>query len=170
MTTEIPITNSYTGTPFTIEDAGRQTKYQVNSYSGTGLDFTQSKAEANKLSMLNSNLEKIFKLEKGYFGKEDKYELLPAKEVRLEIASKGKLYQMLKNMMNNPGDKGYLLDEEAEKASLATCVHRTSSPDEPLILVTGKPDVAVKMVIMRCIESSDPQARAEKLLRPTNEQ
>ena len=169
MTTEVPITNSYTGIPFIIEDAGHQTKYQANSYSGTGLDFAQSKTEANKLSTLNSRLEKIFKLEKGYFGKEDRYELLQAKEVRLEIASKGKLYQSLRNAMN-PGDKGYLLDAEAENSSLATCVHRTSSSDEPLVLVTCKPDVAVKMVIMGCTESSDPQTRAEKLLRPTNEQ
>ena len=89
--------------------------------------------------------------------------------MKLEIASKGKLYQSLRNVMN-PGDKGYLLDEVAEKASLATCVYRTSSPDEPLILVTGKPDVAVKTVIMRCTEPGNkavsPQAETENLLRP----
>ena len=79
MTTEIPITNSYTGTPFTIEVLGGRRNTRSTAIPVRGSIYAME-GEANKLSMLNSNLEKIFKLEKGYFGKEDKYELLQPKK------------------------------------------------------------------------------------------
>jgi hypothetical protein len=162
----------FVGTPFTVNNNGSQTNFQINKYPSNGPDLKQSMRIAYERSTLNSRLEGIFKLPKGYFGEESNAVLLSAENVKQQIKFKGNLFYALRNVMD-PDDCAYVLDDKAEKNSSATLLRRVSSHDEPLVLVACKPELAANSVIMELAgfgtESATPQTKTGKLLRKTGQ-
>jgi hypothetical protein len=162
---------SFVGTPFTVTSNGFQTNFQINKYSSAGPDLKQSMLVAHERSTLNSILERLFKLEPGYFGKECNAVLLTAENVRQAIESKDGLFYALRNAMN-PGDCAYVLNKAGNDSS-AILLTRVLSPDTPLVLVTCKPEFAANSVIMGITEPGNeataPQIKAGELLRKTEQ-